>query len=689
MDWFSRHTNWLYSETKELSNNSIYKEIYQFIEKTLISTGNILVHKAQTEYYPILIVYPEATPYVPPTIYLLNNVLDENTAKEYSTLSPEEIRKHVQDNIRFFNRRHQNEDGSICFIETGDLHSDSAEAYSIKDIIKRLRIWLSGKIPKDSREVELFYHFKNRTYEIQYLLPDLFFDTVIVKGKYFAGLTSLIPANLLPDGIGRKTYMGVMIFGENKGGVTLPPKEYIKKQLILFTPMPDIKELIIPENSEKKLNAINEGQLIEGYWWDVPKEPEPFSDINVLARYIGESDDDKGFRELIEDLKEPLSRLEDVIHIGIRFPGRLREKDWQVFRLKKGNRPPVINLQRDELVEELKNRLLDHSIQAVYQEYFTEEYFHMRNKGRAERSILKDASISIIGCGALGSEVVDALNKAGIGKILLVDKEIMKAHNTIRHCLGIDKVSLPKVFGMVHHLILHNPFVDIDTQSLNILQGKLKDYLPEDAIGVSTIADDNIEAFLNEQAVNEERTVFYCRALRGGKVARIFRVAPNKDACKTCLSLYSEEKESPFINIEEDEELPVITNECNNPVRPVSSADLKIIAGIFSRIFIDFLQGVNTDINHWIWSTESLEQLELSPINNGLIHTQRISPHPNCPTCQKLEDKKVYISKEVYEFMKQESANSEENETGGVLIGYRTEDGKYECAKQSLLFLIG
>ncbi len=73
------------------------------------------------------------------------------------------------------------------------------------------------------------------------------------------------------------------------------------------------------------------------------------------------------------------------------------------------------------------------------------------------------------------------------------------------------------------------------------------------------------------------------------------------------------EKESTFINIEEDKEIPIITNECNNPVRPGSAADLKIIAGIFSRIIIDYLQGNNTEINHWIWSTESLEQLKLYP----------------------------------------------------------------------------
>ncbi len=678
MDWFSRHTDWLYTETKELSNNSIYKEHYQFIDRTLISTGDILVHKAQTQYFPILIVYPEATPYVPPTIYILDAPLDEGVAREYSKQSPAEIKKNVQNNVKYFNRRHQNEDGSICFIESGDLHSENAEIYRVKEIIKRLRIWLSGKIPKDSREVELFHHFKNRTYEMQYLLPDLFFDTKIIKGTFYAGLSGLIPANLFPNGMAKKTYMGVMISGETSGGVALPPKMYIKEQLILFTRIPNIDELILPDKIVAKREAIEKEKLIEGYWWDISKEPEPFSDITTLARYISGDDEHKGIEELTKILKEPLSKLQDTIHIGLRSPGRWREKDWQMFRLKRRSRTPIVGSDNDN--NELKERLLDYSVEAVYQEYFTDEYFHMRNKGRAERDALKKNSISIIGCGALGSETADALNKAGVGKILLVDKDEMRAYNAVRHCLGIDKVSFPKVFGMAEHMVLHNPFVDIDiekTKPTNILHCNIDDYFPKGNIGLSTIADDNIEAYLNEQAINECRTVFYCRALRGGKVARIFRVIPQKDACKSCLALYSQEDGSPFINIEEDQKLPVITHECNNPVRPASASDLKVIAGIFSRIVIDYLQGINTDKNHWIWSTESLEHLKLENSNHGLIHTMNIFPHPNCLTCQKLEDIKVKISRKAYELMKKESSDSNSVETGGVLIGHKASGGQY------------
>lgn len=673
MDWFSRHTNWLYSETTALSNNSIYKERYQIIHRTLISTGDVLVHKSSTEYHPILIVYSEATPYASPTVYTLDHALSKEDALKLASLSPAEINKHIQGNIKFFERRHQNADGSICFLETGDLHFEAAEKYSINDILKRIRTWLSGKIPKDSQEVELFHHFSSRAEDIEYLLPDLFLDREMIKGNFYAGMSGYIPD------FATKTYIGLNIFGINKNGITLLPKAYLREQLVFFARIPDIKKFTLPENKVIKEKAIKEGTLIEGYWWDINEEPMPFSDIESFAYYIG----DKGNDELIASLMEPLSACSDEIHIGLRFParpGKDVDKDWQMFRLRRKGRSPLFPSTK----EELRNRLFDYSIEAVKQEYLTDAYFHMRNLGRANRNLLKRTTISIIGCGAIGSETTDALIKAGIGKIILVDKEYMHAHNAVRHCLGIDRINLPKVFGMAEHVTFHNPFVDIVNKEdlgkysfLNILHAELNDYLPEGAIGISTIADDNVEAFLNEQAINEGRTIFYCRALRGGKVARIFRIIPHEDACKTCLSFYAREETSAFINIPEDESLPVITNECNNPVRPASAADLKVIAGLFSRIIIDYIEGRNKDKNHWIWSTEAIGKIELPESSQGIILSQMLPPHSACPVCQKLEGKKIFVNKHSFDFMRGEAAASGEIETGGILIGYREDKGQY------------
>lgn len=66
-----------------------------------------------------------------------------------------------------------------------------------------------------------------------------------------------------------------------------------------------------------------------------------------------------------------------------------------------------------------------------------------------------------------------------------------------------------------------------------------------------------------------------------------------------------------------------------------------------------------------------------------MIRTEKIKPHSNCPTCHKLEDIEVYISAEAHEFIRQESANAKDVETGGVLIGHRTLNGKYFISRST------
>ena len=261
----------------------------------------------------------------------------------------------------------------------------------------------------------MFSHFRQRSIELQYLLPDLFFDTEIVKGRYFASLSRGVIPDLPP-----KTYIGMAIIGENEGGITILPKVYTNEELILFAYVPDLKKLLMEKSTAEIDERKKEGVLIEGNWWDIDEEPEPFSTINALARYVGKNDESKGTEELLKVINNELKALEDIIHIGLRFPGRHRAKDWQMLRLKRKGRPPVVKCD----VEEFKERLSDYVIEAVYQEYLTEEYFHLRNKGRADRNLLKKARLSIIGCGALGSETADALSKAGVGRLILVDTEV-------------------------------------------------------------------------------------------------------------------------------------------------------------------------------------------------------------------------------------------------------------------------
>jgi integrative and conjugative element protein (TIGR02256 family) len=691
MKWFKKHPDYLREEARELRSNSNYKEKASFRENLLVSCGEIIVRSTETKKYPILIVYPESTPYSLPAVYLLYDLLSEEEVETISKMDFSNVAAHIKDKIRFYNRRHQGSEGTLCLVESDSLYSESAEVFPIRQVIDRVRHWLSGlntgRLPPDSPEVELFAHFKNKDRSVEFLLPEMSYDDNLVEGILYAALTTAP--------IFKRTYIGVTIYGKNRAGIVELPKVYENKQHLLHIIGPQLKDILTTEISrfESAINyQIKDGTISKIVWFEITCEPEPFEHIEELAFYIGEKDIEAGYRRIFDWLGSDLKNL-DVLYLGIRFPGRTSLKEWQIFILrKKDGFVPLF----DDSIESKKEMINNCNLSAVYSEAFTESNYHKRNSQRADRDIFKSKRVTIIGCGALGSEVADDLAKAGVGRLHLVDKELFRAHNSIRHLVSIDKMGLPKALVTRESLILHNPFVTVTPEIRLDAQGKsitdilitvlvdfltdiltknINEYLLEESIGISTIADNNVERYLNEQAIIYNKTIFYARALRGGKTARIFRVIPGKDACMNCLAYYCQDKDGRFINIPEDETLPTIANECNNPIRPASAADLKIISSIASRLIIDYLQKGEDDKNHWIFTTEKLEGIDYNEQFPYVLYSSSLLPHPNCIYCKKENPVKVLASKEVLEFMQLERAKDTNLETGGILLGYKNDRG--------------
>ena len=71
-------------------------------------------------------------------------------------------------------------------------------------------------------------------------------------------------------------------------------------------------------------------------------------------------------------------------------------------------------------------------------------------------------SAIVIGCGSLGSTVVELMAKAGVGKIRIVDHDLMESENVGRHTLGVSSVGLRKASEIAHSLASRYPHLTID-----------------------------------------------------------------------------------------------------------------------------------------------------------------------------------------------------------------------------------
>lgn len=92
-----------------------------------------------------------------------------------------------------------------------------------------------------------------------------------------------------------------------------------------------------------------------------------------------------------------------------------------------------------------------------------------RNTGILETDLMLNKTVIISGCGSVGSLIALELAKAGVGKFLLIDNDILSYHNLCRHQCGIADVGKYKVDAVEEKILQFNPTAQIK-KSISIIE---------------------------------------------------------------------------------------------------------------------------------------------------------------------------------------------------------------------------
>jgi sulfur-carrier protein adenylyltransferase/sulfurtransferase len=120
---------------------------------------------------------------------------------------------------------------------------------------------------------------------------------------------------------------------------------------------------------------------------------------------------------------------------------------------------------------------------------------------------LRDAIVAVLGCGSVGGPVVHALARAGVGRFILVDKEVLKSANVGRHSLGVESVGDRKAPALARQIRSALPHVEATHHSeVQELLLRPDDPLTTVDLIVSTLGDWPTESLLDEwQAAHGRR----------------------------------------------------------------------------------------------------------------------------------------------------------------------------------------
>lgn len=88
--------------------------------------------------------------------------------------------------------------------------------------------------------------------------------------------------------------------------------------------------------------------------------------------------------------------------------------------------------------------------------------------------ILRRAVVGIAGAGGLGSNVAVSLARAGVGKLIIADRDVVCPSNLNRQQYFVDQIGRPKVEALLENLKRMNPFSEYEMHYIRVTPRNIK-----------------------------------------------------------------------------------------------------------------------------------------------------------------------------------------------------------------------
>ncbi len=203
--------------------------------------------------------------------------------------------------------------------------------------------------------------------------------------------------------------------------------------------------------------------------------------------------------------------------------------------------------------------------------------------GEEGQKKIKEASVLVVGAGGLGSPILMYLAAGGVGRVGIVDGDVVSLSNLSRQVLYTDyDIGKKKVFVAKKRLEQMNPNtkIEIYPEWLNE-EIALHIFAKYDCIVDAT---DNFKTryLINKMAVSLEKTLFIGAV--GRFTGQVVDVLPHKTPCYNCIFPEKEEKTLSFMT-ERSRENGVFTSLVGVIGTIVANEVLKYILGIGKNFF--------------------------------------------------------------------------------------------------------
>jgi len=233
--------------------------------------------------------------------------------------------------------------------------------------------------------------------------------------------------------------------------------------------------------------------------------------------------------------------------------------------------------------------------------------------GLAGQERLAAGRVAVVGCGATGTCVSSLLARAGVGELLILDRDYVEPSNLQRQTL-FDEAdaaeSLPKAVAAARKIALFNSEVKVTAEVTDLTPENIRGLLGE--VDLILDATDNFETryLINDFAVEQGKPWIYAAAVASYAVT--MNVIPGQTACLTCIF-----PAAPEGTVETCDTAGILNSAVN------------LVGSIQATEAIKFLVGAHHQLRQTL--------LSFDVWSNDHAEVAAGKPRPGCQTCERRE----------------------------------------------------
>jgi ThiF family len=262
---------------------------------------------------------------------------------------------------------------------------------------------------------------------------------------------------------------------------------------------------------------------------------------------------------------------------------------------------------------------------------------------------ISSKTVAILGAGALGSQIAALLARAGVGRFLLVDHDVVTAGNRVRHELDLADVGRFKTAALADRLRRINPWCEVREQpqgfgglnapmleAIQTADDQLASRLTSADLIVNASADSVAGFHCAKLARAAESTVLHAWVGPGAWGARILiqHDGAEPSGCTECLARWQESGGAEVPPLPEDPDpVEILEAGCADPSFTGPGFELTEAAAAVARVAVQIL-GEGSEA---AYPPVDFDLLTLGFRDRAVAHPEsrksRLPAHPDCSIC--------------------------------------------------------